>query len=474
MEKTKEKTKEYFFKVFDFLHSRDNRLIKLCIIFGLVFLAELNNNLAGCVLCAAALFIVCEWAPSSMVWACVIGIFWASVGNSVVNWVVYIACIVMALRFILDCMAKKVNFKDWKTRTIAILYVALIVLLLLPLSTEYRFASQFSRVPFFTLITFMVYYAKEINIKEFLLVVVVSVVGGCLVLSLANTCQPWKTYFQIEYSKGWVNRFDVFLEDPNLTGSVLLTALVSTFILYRRGKMSPILYYLCVGVLGFFILRTISKANMLMFGVFALYVLIENIVRGIKTKDKKYLIELGVYFALVLIVCAIEWKYVDAFIGRFYRNTTGWWSTTGNGAIDEITTGRFWLWELYLKETFSSIRILLFGSGIASAHINGSASHSMPITYLYKCGILVCGLLIAIIFVGCIPHFKKCKVYNFVPALILFGIMCSLGSTLSRYFYVFAIPFLSVVWNGVEAEQTEEQIDIQSIMQQTALPDNLT
>lgn len=464
MEQAKEKTKEYFFKVFDFLHNKDlkNRLIKLCIVLGLTFLAELNSNIEIVAKCTMLAFVIFEWSPSSIVWVCVAGFYSGTIGGTV-NWLIYAMCIILAIRFILECMAKKVNFKDWKLITISILYVLIVLLMLLPLSTEYKFSSQFSRIPLFTLIVFMVYYVKEINIRDLLFISAISVVAGCFALSLAGTCKPYEAGFKIQYSKGWVNRYAVFMEDPNFTGSILLGGIASAYILHRREKINCMLYYILVAMLGFFTLRTLSKATMLMLGVLALYILIENIVRFIKTKNKQYLIELGVYLGLALIVCAIEWKYVDAFVGRFFRNTTGWWSDSGNGAIDEITTGRFSLWKMYLEEIFGSARIFLFGAGIDSALLEGCSAHSMPITYVWKCGALVCLMLLAITVIGCIPYLKKCKPYNFIPMIIIFGIMCSLGSTLNRYFYVFAIPFLTIVWDGVEQdEQESEPIDTQN------------
>lgn len=468
MEQTKEKTKEYFFKVFDFLHNKDlkNRLIKLCIIIGLAFLAELNSNFQVVALCTTIAFIIFEWSPSSVIWACVAGIFSESIGIQPVNWAVNILCVEMIVKFLLDCMAKNVDYKNWKFKTLAVLYFALILLLLLPLATEYKFGAQFRYVPFFTLIVLMILYVKQINIKQFLYEMVFAIVIGCLVLELASACGGLEYTYTIQYSKGVVNRFAPFLADPNFTGSVLLIGMACAYILHRRDKINEIMYYTFVGVLGTAILMTISKATILILGLLALYILIENIVRFAKTKNKKYLIELAVYLVIVVFVCALKWKYVDAFVGRFLYNTGGWWSDSGNGMVDEITTGRFSIWKEYLKAIFSNPRVLLVGMGTSCGHINGCAAHSTPLAYLYEYGLLICGLLVAIFIIGFLPYLKKCKIYNFVPSIILWGIMSSIGSTRIKYFYLFVVTYLTIVWNGVEGPENEPA-DLQTFENQS-------
>lgn len=469
MGKTREKFVEYFFKVFDFLHSKDlkTRIYKLFIILGLAFLTELNISISTVALIATIVFVVAEWDASSIVWVCITGILSASLTWSGVNYSIYVLCAILLIKFVLKFMAKKVEWKNWRFITIFSLYVLIIALLLLPLSVDYKFTRQFVKVPFFTLLVLMIYFIKEVNIKDCLYLFTISVVAGGLMLCLADYCGglKYKNNFPTYYSGGKVNRLTLFLKDPNFTGSILLCGLACAYILHRRQKINNVLYFAFVAILGFFALRTISKACLFMITLLGLFILIENIVKFIKTKNKKYLIELGVYLLIVAVVCAIEWKYVNALFYRFFKNTEGWWSEGGHAGVDELTTGRFSLWMSYLKTIFGNPRMLFFGAGLNSGYIGGNSSHNLIIEYLYKFGILICLSIVAIIVIGCVPYLKKCKFYNFVPPIIIIGIMCSIGSVLSRYFYVFALTYMTIVWNGVEPDD-DYQISIDDEIKQ--------
>ena len=366
-------------------------------------------------------------------------------------------------------MAKKVEWRNWRFLTIFSLYVLIVLILLLPLSVDYKFTTQFNKVPFFTLLVLIIYFIKEVNITDCLYLFAVSVVAGGLVVCLADYCGGCKYVidFPTYYSKGTVNRLTLFFRDPNFTGSVLICGLACAYILHRREKINKVLYFVFVAILGFFAIRTISKACLIIITLLGLFILIENLVKFIKTKNKKYLIELGIYLFVVGLVCAVNWKYVNALFYRFFKNTEGWWSEgEQHFAMDEITTGRFSLWMDYLKEIFGNPRILFFGVGLNAEYFMIYGPHNIIIEYLYRYGILIWMSIVFIIVIGCIPYFKKCKFYNFVPTIIIWGIMCSICSELSRYFYIFALTYMTIVWNGVQKDE-DYQISIDDELKQS-------
>ena len=128
---------------------------------------------------------------------------------------------------------------------------------------------------------------------------------------------------------------------------------------------------------------------------------VENIIVTIKTKNAKHLMELVYYLVTLLIACAICWKYVDAMYQRIFNPRAGWWNDEDSNTMSNLTTGRSELWMGYLKAIFSDWRIFLFGSGVKSwfGYI-GTSAHSMPIEYLYKYGIIVVMILLAIFVIG--------------------------------------------------------------------------
>lgn len=455
-------------KIFKWLNSKDPKIryIKLAVLLSLMFLTYIWNVVGWIALGVCAIFMLCEFSADSIIWIILMSIFVPHVSVLIVHILMCEFIAILLTQLVFDILKNKINYKNWRFITLASLYFILCLLLLLPLSQTYNFAEQAKRLLLFTTVVLGVFYIKQINIKQLLIMFSISV-ATLSVLFLVVIAIEGNAYisYNANYSNGIVRRFSSFCNDPNFTGAILICAISSWFVAYRKKSINKYIYFIGLGVLGYFSLATISKATYLTIAIFAIYVVVENIVISIKTKQPKQLLELLWYVGILAIVCAIGWKYLDAMYQRIFNPGSGWWSEgKADTSISNLTTGRTDLWIDYIKHIFGSWQILLFGAGAGSNYISMGAAHSMPLDYLYRYGALICLVLVAIFIISALPYLKKVKPFNFVPLVMITMIFCSIGSISAKYIYMFSIMFLALTYNGVEYQQlTDLNIDKQNI-----------
>ena len=444
-------------KVFQWLNGRDvkTRYTKLAVILALMFLTYLWGVVGWIALGVCALFMLCEFSADSIYWIILMSIFVPFVNIMVISILMAEIIAILLTKLIIDIRYNKINYKNWRFVSLVSLYALLVLLLVLPLAETYNFVEQAKKLLLFTSVLLCVLYIKQINIRQLLIMFSVAVGTLCILFLIAMVIDG-NAYvsYGANYSKGTIRRFSSFCQDPNFTGAILICAIASWFVAYKKKYINKYVYFIGLGVLGYFSLATISKATYLTIAIFAVYVVVENIVVLIKTKQPKRLLELLCYVGVLAIVCAIGWKYVDAMYQRIFNPGSGWWSEgKADTSMSNLTTGRTDLWMDYIKYIFSSVQILLFGAGAGSNYISMGAAHSMPLDYLYRFGGIIVIVLLAIFVVSALPYLKKAKPFNFVPIIIITMIFCSIGSISIKYIYMFSISFLTLCVNGVEHEK---------------------
>ena len=458
-------------RIFKFLIGKDFKIkaIKLAIILCLMFGTFFNAVFGYAVLGVCFAFVLFEFSADSIIWLTILGTRYINVTY------VYILLIellvILLIKFVRDIVNKKIDCKNWRFISICLIWVITALLMLLPLATHYSFLSQVKRLLFFTVLILGVFYVKEINIKHLLTLFAISVVINVMLYLVAIRIKTQlEPNFPTKYSKGIVHRFSPFYKDPNFTGGILICAITCWFVAYRKTWINQYTYFIGLLFLGMFSIMTISKATYLTIGLFGLFVVIENIVITIKTKNPRHLLELLYYLGTLLIAGVIQWKYLDAFYQRIIHPEAS--MISGNSDvinINNITTGRLDIWKGYLTEMFSSWRTLLFGAGMGAPWVE-RPEHSMPLGYLYRGGLLVCCALIAIFIISAWPYLKKCKPYGYIPLVCITLIYASIGSPSPQYIYVFVISFLCLCCNGVkipnlQTDAVKEQISIEQNIQ---------
>ncbi len=456
--------------IIKFLCDKDlkSRAIKFAIALFFMCLGYVNSIFVYIAFSLCAIYLICEFSMDSIIWVCLLAI--SIRGQEFLTYaIMWEMIVILAIKFILDLKNKKINYKNWRFITIASLFLALVLLLLLPFCKVYNFAQQFGPLTLFILATLGLVYVKEINFKNLFILLPILCAVICATYYLLSLFDVVKCICCAGSSYGNLGRFDPIYADPNFTGAALIGAISCWFVAYKKKFIAKQPYFVVLTILFVFSIMTISKATLLILGLFAMFVLADNIITTIKTKNPKNLLEL-VYYAICLIITLIIcFQYVDAMYQRLFNPSAGWWTEGDDTGLATLTTGRTDLWKAYLKGIFSSTQTILFGFGGASSLISNGAAHSTPIDYVFRYGLIPTLILVAIFVVAAIPYLKKVKLYNFVPVVLLTAMFCSLGSTNAKYIWVFVISFMALCCNGIEFKHnktTKEQKEENEIKQE--------
>ena len=443
-----------------FLSGKDfkTKAIKLSVVLAFMCLGFISDLCAYIAFAFCATFIAFEFSMESIFWVVLLAINTQYGITSITLIAMWEMIAVLLIKFIVDLKYRRINYKNWRFITIVTLFAILCLLTLLPLSQVYKFGLQLRAFSLFALSVLGLLYVKQINFKQFFTLIAISVVVLCGCFYLFELVDLVSMGYTAPYSKGIVNRFSAFSADPNFTGAILICALMCWFIAYKKKFIRKNLYFIGLTLIGIFLLMTISKATYLIVGLFGAYVIVENIVTSIKTKNSKYLLELAWYVLALIIACVVCWRYLDAMYQRIFHPGMGWWSEGENQGLSNFTTGRIDLWKIYLKAIFSSGSVFLFGHGTGSDYVGPGATHSMPLDYLYRYGFLTTIILVAIFVIATIPYLKKAKVFNFIPLVCITGIFCSIGSISPKYIYIFSIMFLALCCNGIEFKREKDML----------------
>ena len=454
MEKIKNLAIVRFLNATDFKSKCIKLAILLCFMaLGFVVEAYIYIAFATCLL-----YILFEHSADSLVWIIITAVYMPYDNAALTFILMWMLSAILLLKLILDLKNKNINFKSWYLITIISLFAAICLMILLPLSKTYSFGSQFNKLALFSLVVLGLIYIREIKVKNILLLFACAVGILGLIYYLFTQCDFITTGYMADYSKGQILRFSPFSNDPNFSGAILICAIMAWFTSYKRKLINKYVYFGGLTIGGILILMTISKAAYFIIALFGIYVVIENIVITIRTRNVKNLLELAYYLGALLIALAVCWKYVDSMYQRIFNPGSGWWNEGKEDAgLSNLTTGRTDLWIAYIKAIFSSPQILLFGAGTDAEYIGYGAAHSMPLDYLYRYGILVVILLIALFIVAILPYLKKSKPYNFVPLICITGIFCSIGSVSAKYIYLFTTVFITLCCNGIENLQISSE-----------------
>jgi len=456
--------------IFKFLCDKDlkTRAIKFAIALLFMCLGYVNSFFVYIAFSLCVIYLFCEFSMDSIFWVCFLAIAIRSQAFLIYA-IMWVMIIILSIKFVLDLKNKKINYKNWRFITISALFLALILLLLLPLCKVYNFIYQFGAFTLFILATLGLVYVKEINFKNLFILLPILCAVLCVCYHLLSLFDIVHCLYEAKSSYGNLGRFDPIYADPNFTGAALIGAISCWFVAYKKNYITKQPYFVVLTILFIFSIMTISKATLLILAVFALFVLIDNVVTTIKTKNPKNLLEL-VYYAIALIVTLIIcFQYVDAMYQRLFNPSSGWWTEGDETGLATLTTGRTDLWRVYLEGIFSSPQTLLFGFGGKAPLISQAAAHNTPLDYVFRFGVLPTAILVAIFIIAAIPYLKKIKLYNFVPVILLTGIFCSLGSTNSKYIWVFVISFMTLCCNGIEFNHdkiTKEQKEEDEIKQE--------
>lgn len=233
-----------------------------------------------------------------------------------------------------------------------------------------------------------------------------------------------------------VGRFAGLYADPNYYAVNVIIAMCLTIILYRRRELNfPITLSLLVP-LAIFAGLTGSKSSLLMLTVpifFVLYVC---------AKNRNYVALIASFLCLCTIIILVIQGEIGVFavaLQRIQDNREG---------IGTFTTGRFAIWQNYLRFLGEHPVRTILGTGASIDILDGRASHNTYIDLFYQLGILGTVLYLISMYY-CVRKMKRNIKRNLanVSVLITIGTMYFFLSELLYFDLPFHILLACMVWN---------------------------
>ena len=386
--------------------------------------------------------------------------------------------IVIGLIYLVRVIRKKSKI-NWK---ILIPILLFFIYMILPVH-EWSISKLYEVVCFFMVLYVVFVDRNELDFKYLMKIFVLGMIISC-VFGLFKNVSPWLQEKLPTYYASGTERFQGLFGHHNKLAAMLVVAISSILFLLYYHELPLLGFFIAFIVLFIFGYLAISRAFIVavtialcVFGIFYLF----------KNKTKS----LPVLGMLLIIVCLIPviflnitksyisrvdeavFYYADSQINNGDSNSdkksipysSGVLQGKTQEEIDKIFAGevhfdpgRKGIWELYLMDWSSSLKIILFGRGIARPDIGTMVAHNLYIALLWQHGLVGCMLLVIII--SCMINWKKIrfrflKYYSaililVIPFFILTLIEHRLNDTVSFLVILSALGFIQVRQNNNE------------------------
>ena len=240
----------------------------------------------------------------------------------------------------------------------------------------------------------------------------------------------------IGVSSEYLDRFAGMYDDPNYYTVNVIISLCLLVVLYHRKELKTVPFAILSLVLLFFSVMTYSKSAFLMLIIPVLFFLYSN------SKNGRYFLQMiclvGLFvFALYLVAGKVD--FLSAVLQRFQNAEN----------LNQLTTGRFDLWQKYLKSFSKSILHLFVGNGYGAKLVGGKAAHNTYIDMIHYLGLVGIFLMLRLIYVTAKDYQFGIIRRSFLNYSIII-VMVIMYFFLSELFY-FDLPFhillAIIVWN---------------------------
>ena len=277
-------------------------------------------------------------------------------------------------------------------------------------------------------------------------------VFNCLILGLLASLfvglalLPFKNalYYPIYYDEFYA-RLKLMTYHQNMLSSFCLVSIA--YLIYKLfnkiGNMiiniALITVFLVLGLL------TLSKAFAVVIAIYLFYIFVCTF-KAYKKQATKILLPI---IGIVLIFAIVGHNFISRIVDRlfaYYESGT---------IIQNITTGRSTIWQLYINALTSSCTSLLFGRGLFAAQLKEIGIHSSYLFLLYRLGIvgvlLLVGLCFAYIKEGNIKF--KLSFKNALPLLSYLLISLEEMILSERCFFILIFSLFFIIDKNKEAKE---------------------
>ena len=247
-------------------------------------------------------------------------------------------------------------------------------------------------------------YYKDINVKKVCLYFVLALLASIFFTFIVYSIPSIRYIVEMNYG-----RLAFFALNPNYMQAqaiIALAIIVVSVFKYNLAWYYSIPSSAIICVAGFL---TNSKAFLVLLAILALLYAC-NLISSKKRNNIVPIIVFVCVFTMVVLACS---GYIIDTIERF-----------GEGGfdkvLDNIFTGRYSIWKMYLAEWASSPMSIFFGKGVCYTPF-GIETHSSYITLLYEYGLigllLIAGLIYA--YISCRDKNKNLSKTSFIPLVCL-------------------------------------------------------
>ncbi len=171
-------------------------------------------------------------------------------------------------------------------------------------------------------------------------------------------------------------RFSGLYGDPNYYAVNVIIALCIVVFLYIKGEKNEIITAALFSVLFGFAIMTRSKSTFLMLLLPIIMLLYANAIKGKITMN---VVIIGVITCIIILTIKGKITWFDFVLSRFslYSNN-----------VNELTTGRYNIWQSYIDYFKNNNLKLLFGAGLSTPLFDNKAAHNTYIDILYHLGVI--------------------------------------------------------------------------------------
>ena len=421
--------------------------IKLALFILCITLSAIDGSFSFLLIILFSVFVICECSFNSIVWVMLAISLQPFIMIKSFMLLAFIFLLVLLAKTIYSACNKKIKFSDWRVIILLATYVVCVVGLFLPIAQYQKFYYTICTLITLSILVLAIINFTELNLKNIYLIFSTAVAALCVIFNFIQFCGfdmfnnfllNGESAFNPVFMMGDLERFYLFLADPNYTGGVILLALISLSLLFKDKELKNCIFeYSLFFILSVSLFFTLSKAAFIGYGLLILYILITGLFRTIKVRKKcetiNYLVIIGVIFASMLI----SYQAISAVISRLISFES---TATGFESVDNFTTGRLTLWVSYLKKIFASVHVFFFGYGNAAPMLDAD-THNIVLSILYHHGFVAILLLAVVYIIGCVYNKKTFSLRNIYAPIIAVIFYLSLSGRLFTLFYVFFFIF---------------------------------
>lgn len=284
----------------------------------------------------------------------------------------------------------------------------------------------------------LAYFVKVVDRKAFPSMILSVSLGEVIASFIGLRKTTWSAlavYFQSlkqEHIDGeLVARFTGLYSDPNYYSIIVIICLYSLLLyMYKKEIDYKIGVPLFVALIAFGCMTYSRVFYIALAGVLAAI-----LVLRFKNKSIVSTLILAALFGVVFVYYAEKSGIINNIIYRFQA--------------DDISSGRFYLWSLYLTEIFGNMKILFFGAGLNAGLLENTGVHNFYIETVYHIGLIGAlsyyGLIFYILKVRALPVFKR-SIVNWGLTVVVMFMFGTLGM-LFQFDFVYILMLNWIVLN---------------------------